>query len=93
MKNTLTAEFKILVSECSEAQLDAAFAVLKYREIGILRKAKSLAAIFQTDSDTITDGLPKVDGRVLDEVSRAMICDLLIAKSRSESKLALAKTI
>ena len=74
MKEEL-GEFETAVERCNNAQLDGAFAVLKYRQIGILRKVKSIAEIFNVDALHLIEALPTTtDGRLLDSPSRALIC-------------------
>lgn len=68
---------------CSDVQLDEAFAVLKYREIGILRKVKCFADIFRSNENDLVDSLPKAgDGRILDKPSRDVIHELLIKRTK-----------
>ena len=78
-------EQKIL--ECSEEQLDTAFAVLKYPQIGILRKIKCISLIFGVDFGDLIDTLPKSnDDRILSKKTKAIIRDLLMKRVNNGQK-------
>jgi hypothetical protein len=80
--NTLPTELLNAITEADEAKLDSAFAVLKYREIGILRKARCWALIFGVDENDLLDSLPKAsDSRILDKISRTMVHEELIKRA------------
>jgi hypothetical protein len=64
------------------SQKDAVWAVLKYKEIGILRKVRAMSSVLKLDSEAVIKDLPTDDeGRVLDRKTRHMIHDVLIQYS------------
>jgi len=85
MKHKLPKKVITAIKGCSEAQLDAMFGMLKYREVGILRKISAFAVILhlsEEEKSELIDSLPKAsDGRILDKPSRNAICDLLIERA------------
>jgi hypothetical protein len=71
------------IKEADEVEVDALFSVLKYRQIGILRKLKCMALILDIDEDDVINEAPKdTSGRILDHVTRHTICDELIKASQ-----------
>jgi len=79
----LSTDFRAKVDNCDDVQLDLAFALLKYKEIGILRKAKCFAFIFGADEYELIESLPKAtDGRILDKSSRTSIHDVLLERAK-----------
>ena len=85
MNHSLPSKFIEAINGCNDVQLDLAFACLKYREIGILRKAKCFAIIFDTNEMDLIESLPKAtDGRILDKPSRTMIHDALIERANEQ---------
>ena len=70
-----------LILNCDESQLDLAFAILKYKEIGIVRKIKCWAKIFDMDGNELVDSFPKsIDNRVLDKTSRKIVHNYLMER-------------
>lgn len=64
----------------SNAQVDAIWAILKYREIGIYRKLASISEVLNLNFDEVVMDFPSdEEGRVLDHKTRHMIHDALIA--------------
>lgn len=89
---TLSRKFLKAVSNCDEVQLDLAFAALKYRELGILRKIRCFAFIFfaqkpdsfARDEAELIESMPATtDGRVLDKPSRTLVHDALIERVKN----------
>ena len=71
------------IEEASPEQIDLCWAVLKYKEIGVFRKVKSLCSAFGLDFDEVVDELPQVDGRVVDRETRHLIHETLIKVSQN----------
>ena len=70
------------INKANEAQVDASWAILKYKEIGIYRKVACLAQLLDVDFDVVLDELPQdEDGRILDYKTRHLIHDALIEVS------------
>jgi len=66
--------------EANDAQVDAVWAILKYREIGIYRKLASISEVLNLDFEEVVSQFPSDDeGRVLDHKTRHMIHDTLIS--------------
>jgi hypothetical protein len=67
------------------AQIDCLWAILKYKEIGILRKVKCMAEVFgpQFDLEQALRECPVDDkGRIVDYRTRHLIHDVLLECSR-----------
>lgn len=70
------------ISDADAVQVDASWAILKYKEIGIYRKVACLSSLFSLDFDTIINELPQDDeGRILDFKTRHIIHEALISVS------------
>lgn len=68
--------------EATNAQVDAVWAILKYREIGIYRKLASISEVLNVDFEEVVSQFPSdEEGRVLDHKTRHMIHDSLISLS------------
>lgn len=68
-----------------DVQIDSCWAILKYKSIGILRKLKCLAWVFDLDEKEILNNAPKdKDGRILDHETRHQIHDELIKASQKQ---------
>ena len=66
--------------EANDAQVDAVWAILKYREIGIYRKLASISEVLNLDFEEVVSQFPSdEEGRVLDHKTRHMIHDTLIS--------------
>lgn len=64
----------------TNAQVDAVWAILKYREIGIYRKLASISEVLNLDFEEVVSQFPSdEDGRILDHKTRHMIHDSLIS--------------
>jgi hypothetical protein len=68
--------------------LDGLWAILKYRDIGILRKLKSMSRLLDIDSNEVFCEAEKdEDGRVLDKQTRKAIHDILLEASKNSIQL------
>ena len=66
----------------NDAQVDAVWAILKYREIGIYRKLASISEVLNLDFEEVVSQFPSdEEGRILDHKTRHMIHDSLISLS------------
>lgn len=75
-------KFENAVSVADINVINALWAILKYREIGILKKILSMCCILNIDEDGMIRDLPQnEDGRILDKPSRHVIHDVLIKYS------------
>ena len=75
------------IKDAEEVEIDATWAILKYQKIGILRKLKVLALIFNLDEDEIIEQAPKdSNGRILDHITRHQIHDELIKVSQKQNE-------
>ena len=79
-------QLEFSVKTCSDAVLDSLWAILKYKEIGILRKIYSICEILGLDSKAIIEYLPKSsDERLLDKETRQIIHTILINRSKQQT--------
>jgi len=70
------------IQSASPEQIDAIWSILKYKEIGILRKIKSMCAVLHIDSQNIIKDFPTSDnGRIIDKKARNIIHKALISVS------------
>lgn len=80
--NTKNYESNTLLTAIQGAtpeQVDALWSILKYKEIGIFRKIKSMSAVLHLNFNEIVETLPKDEnGRVIDYQTRHLIHDVLI---------------
>ena len=68
--------------------LDGLWAILKYREIGILRKLNSMSKMLDLDQKKVYDEADKDDeGRVIDKPTRQYIHDCLLEASKKTIKI------
>ena len=76
----------ILINEISyanSAQLDALWAILKYRDMGILRKVLAMCEVLNLDEDEVVSLLPQDDsGRIYDSKNRHLLSQALIEASK-----------
>jgi hypothetical protein len=69
-----------LISSANPSQVDAIWAILKYREMGILRKVNSILEVLQVEKNPVIKELPvDKEGRVLDFKTRTIIHEALIS--------------
>ena len=67
------------IETADPVQVDTLWSILKYKEIGILRKVRCMSDVLRLDSNSVIDDLPMDDeGRILDYKTRHMIHDVLI---------------
>lgn len=67
------------LAEANEAQVDAVWAILKYREIGIYRKIACTCEVLNLDFEDVVAQCPTdEDGRVLDHKTRHLVHDALM---------------
>jgi|TARA_R110000824_G_scaffold313516_2_gene500335 hypothetical protein len=67
------------IETADPVQVDTLWSILKYKEIGILRKVRCMSDVLRLDSNSVIDELPMDDeGRILDYKTRHMIHDVLI---------------
>lgn len=79
MKTLLAA-----IKESDEIELDTAWALLKYKTLGIMRKLKCFALIYCLDEAEVLAEAPKdSEGRILDKETRAIICESLLSVSKN----------
>tara|TARA_B100002019_G_scaffold293499_1_gene321551 strand:- start:1710 stop:1961 length:252 start_codon:yes stop_codon:yes gene_type:complete len=75
-------ELFVSLSNANSVEVDASWAILKYKEIGIYRKVACLSSLFNLDFESVLDTLPKDDeGRLLDYKTRHLIHDALLLVS------------
>jgi hypothetical protein len=80
---TIIASIKL----ADDVQIDASWAILKYKSIGILRKLKCLAWVLDADEEEVIKEAPKdKDGRILDHETRHAIHDELIQISQKQKQ-------
>lgn len=71
------------IKTADEVEIDATWAVLKYTNIGILRKLKIFAMIYGLEEEVVIQEAPKdAEGRILDKTTRHTIHDVLIKVSQ-----------
>ena len=79
MSNTLAKA----IEKSKPEQIDLCWAILKYKEIGVLRKIKALCSAFSLDLEQVIFELAKDEnGRIIDWETRHMIHDSLIKVSK-----------
>ena len=82
MKTATQPKLIEFIDEANEAQVDAIWAILKYREIGIFRKIYCIAEVFGVDAEDLLEDLPQDEnGRILDQKTRYLIHDALVEVS------------
>lgn len=73
------------IENANEAQVDCLWAILKYRDLNILRKLKCMAEVFgpNFDLDQALCEVPKTHkGFIIDHATRHLIHDVLLKRSR-----------
>jgi hypothetical protein len=70
------------IEKATPEQIDLCWAVLKYKEIGVYRKVKSLCSAFGLNFDKVIAELPQQEGRVLDRETRHLIHETLLKASK-----------
>ena len=83
MQTTEIPTISQAIQNATPAQVDCLWAILKYKEIGILRKVKCMAEVLHFDLDKACSELPvNENGFYVDYKTRHMIHDVLLEKSR-----------
>lgn len=86
MQNTEIPTISQAIDKANAAQIDCLWAILKYKEIGILRKVKCMSELLSFDLDKACSELPiNEQGYIADYKSRHLIHDILLEKSRNAS--------
>ena len=76
---TLFDAIKLAESE----EIDGLWAILKYKDIGIMRKLKSMSALLDIDSNKVIDEAPQdEDNRIIDFKTRNKIHKILLENSK-----------
>ena len=81
---TTQTEYTLLqaLEDSSEAQVDAVWGILKYKEIEIYRKVASMCEVLNLDFEDVVSEFPTdEEGRVLDHKTRHLIHDALLEVS------------
>ena len=82
MKNTKLLQ---IVKKSDDVTADAIWAILKYKNIGILRKVMCICKVLNLEVDEVLSTIPKDEnGRFLDKPTRRLIHDALLIR---QSKL------
>ena len=70
-----------IVKKTDDVEADAIWAILKYKNIGILRKVMCICKVLDIDTQDVLETLPKDEkGRYLDKPTRRLIHDALIIR-------------
>lgn len=70
------------IAEANASQMDALWAILKCRDIGILRKILAMCSVLNLDSKDVVSNLPQDEnGRIYDSKNR-----FLLSKALQENK-------
>lgn len=70
------------ISLANNSQLDALWAILKYRDMGILRKVLAMCEVLNLDSEEIVSNLPQDEnGRIFDSKNRYILSKALMEAS------------
>lgn len=76
---TLLDAIKLAESE----EIDGLWAILKYKDIGIMRKLRSMSALLDIDDNKVIDEAPKdEDNRIIDFKTRNQIHKILLEVSK-----------
>jgi hypothetical protein len=71
------------IGKAKEEEIDGLWAILKYREIGILRKLKSMSKLLGLKAEKVIAEAPKDESdRILDYDTRNTIHEFLIKASQ-----------
>lgn len=70
------------MSKANEHQMDALWAILKNREMGILRKIFAMCEVLHIDKDEVVSNLPQDEnGRIYDSRNRFLLSKALLKAS------------
>jgi|TARA_B110000483_G_scaffold220334_1_gene275273 hypothetical protein len=73
------------MGSADEHQMDALWAILKNRDIGILRKILAMCAVLQIDKDEVVSHLPQDEnGRIYDSKNRFLLSRALLKASNQK---------
>lgn len=73
------------IKEANPQQIDASWAILKYKNMGILRKLGCFCVLLGVPYDEIEPSLEKDNkGRIYDKTTRHQIHDALISASQNK---------
>lgn len=71
------------ISEANEHQMDALWAILKYRDMGILRKILAMCEVLGLDKEEVISNLPQDEnGRVYDSKNRFLLSQALMQANK-----------
>jgi hypothetical protein len=83
MKNTQLLE---ILKHSDDVTADAVWAILRYKNIGILRKVMCICKVLNLQPENVLRNLPKDEnGRYLDKPTRGMIHEALIQRQNEYS--------
>lgn len=70
-----------IVKNTNDVEADAIWAILRYKNIGILRKVMCICRVLNLEPQDVLETLPKDEnGRFLDKPTRKLIHDALILR-------------
>jgi len=70
------------IAQANEHQMDALWAILKYRDMGILRKVYAMCEVLGLDKDKVVSTLPQDEnGRIYDSKNRFLLSRALLGQS------------
>jgi hypothetical protein len=70
------------IGEANEYQMDALWAILKYRDMGILRKIFAMCEVLGIDKNEVVSNLPQDEnGRIYDSKNRFLLSRALLKKT------------
>ena len=73
------------ISEANEHQMDALWAILKYRDMGILRKVYAMCEVLGIDKNEVVSNLPQDEkGRIYDSKNRFLLSRALLSKTNGK---------
>ena len=74
---------KTAINRAGEEKIDGLWAILKYREIGIMRKLKSMSALLGLREEEVISEAPQDENnRILDYTTRQEIHETLLEASK-----------
>ena len=74
---------KTAINGAGEEKIDGMWAILKYREIGIMRKLKSMSALLGLREEEVISEAPQDENnRILDYTTRQEIHETLLEASK-----------
>jgi hypothetical protein len=71
------------IAQANEHQMDALWAILKYRDMGILRKVCAMCEVLGLNKDEVISNLPQDEnGRIYDSKNRFLLSRALLNKPK-----------